>query len=191
LYIAGYFYGLGQSTKYLLKVNNDGIIDTTWNPSPNSYITQMEWVGTDLLVGGSFNAISGITRNGLAKIKADGTIDSQWNPNLTSAGQPNTEYVAINKIQVSGNDLYVCGIFSKVGTVDTKNIAKISLDGTGTLNSSWSTAFVSNEIYNFLLSNNDLYITTKIGWNSGTIALKANATTGAVDNTCDIGIGNV
>lgn len=187
LYMAGYFYGLGQSTKYLLKVNNDGIIDTTWNPTPNSQVTQMELVGTDLLVGGSFNAISGITRNGLAKIKPDGTVDSQWNPNLT--GQ--NEYVAINKIQVSGNDLYVCGIFSKVGTVDTKNIAKISLDGTGTLNSSWSTAFVSSEMNNFVLLNNDLYISAKISWNSGTIALKANATTGAVDNTWDIGIGNV
>jgi hypothetical protein len=93
-------------------------------------------------VGGSFQKINGLTKNGLAHILADGTIDSNWETTLIGpANQPSGSFT-VWALAVAGPWVYVGGEFAKFGpkggvpSADRNHIARVGTS-TGTVDRGW------------------------------------------------------
>ena len=82
-------------------------------------------------IGGSFNAVGGLPRAGLAHVRADRTV-APWNPNVS--GGANT--YRVEAIALSGNTVYIGGDFSTMGGLQRKNLA--ALNGTTAAVTSWN-----------------------------------------------------
>jgi hypothetical protein len=93
-------------------------------------------------VGGSFQKINGMTKNGLAHILADGSIDANWEPSLVGpVNQPSGSFTVWG-LAVAGPWVYVGGEFTKFGpkggvpSADRNHIARVGVT-TGTVDRSW------------------------------------------------------
>ena len=64
-----------------------------------------------ILLGGVFNQILGVPRNGIARINPDGTLDDTFNANIGNQG-----YIIAMAIQADGKIL-VSGYFSASGSI--------------------------------------------------------------------------
>jgi uncharacterized delta-60 repeat protein len=82
--IAGNFTTLdGVGRTAIARLNADGTLDTAFTTSTNAgssvYAIALQADG-DILIGGSFTAVNGISRRGIARLNADGTLDTTFNP---------------------------------------------------------------------------------------------------------------
>ncbi|GAA5117743.1 choice-of-anchor D domain-containing protein [Luteolibacter yonseiensis] len=123
------------SRNNIARVNEDGSLDTTFDPNANSRILCM-LVQPDgkILLGGDFatlqpnGAATATTRNRIARLNADGTLDTGFNPNADY-------YVSSMTMEVNGRIL-ICGGFSwlqpnDAGSATRRNkIARLNPDGT-------------------------------------------------------------
>ena len=122
--------GASVTRNHMARLNPDGTIDTTFDPSPNGFVRTIA-LQTDgrILIGGGFNSL---TPNGgtfvinkyLARLNADGTLDPSVNP------APNDQIWAIavqpdNKIVVGG-PFYSANSFK--GQMRNR-IARLEIDG--------------------------------------------------------------
>ena len=82
--IGGYFSNYnGTSINKIVRLNNDGSIDLTFNPgmgSNNSIKTILVQGDGKILIVGDFTLYNNITRNRIARLNADGTLDLAFNP---------------------------------------------------------------------------------------------------------------
>lgn len=95
-------------------------------------------------VGGSFQKINGVTRNGLARVRADGTVDTNWDPPLAGLNQgPFTVWAMAKR----GPHVYLGGEFTRFARKEfpgggfspayTRNhLAKVS-SSSGTVDGAW------------------------------------------------------
>ena len=75
-----------------------------------------------ILIGGSFTAINGVTRNRIARLNADGTLDTGFN---LSVNQP------VNCLALqAGGKILIGGGFTTVGGVARNYIARLNANGT-------------------------------------------------------------
>jgi uncharacterized delta-60 repeat protein len=123
----------------LLRLNANGTLDTTFDPSPNSSITALA-VQSDgkILVGGLFSAFTpglgsntsatSSGRNFFARLNADGTIDANFAPN------PNSQVSTI-AVQSDGK-VIIGGAFTGMAPPNAteltvrNRIARVNTDGT-------------------------------------------------------------
>jgi hypothetical protein len=121
-----------QPIKYLARINADGSVDTSWNPSCNSTVYDIARTGNTLFVCGSFSSIGGLSRTGLAKISAEGpfSIEAGFNARL-SGGSVN----ALSVDETNGR-IYVAGGFSKAGTTPVFGLIRF-LTTNSSFDSSW------------------------------------------------------
>jgi len=119
---------------YLARVNENGTIDTNYNPSPNSNVNALV-LQTDgkVVAGGLFTSVipnatgTPVTRNHLARFNADGSLDTGYNPN------PNAQ---VDALGAAGSQLVVGGAFSSLqpgaagATVERSGLARLNADGT-------------------------------------------------------------
>lgn len=136
-FIGGRFSKVGNlQMSSLAHINSDGIVSSSFNPQigySGTYVTSVVLDGEYLYIGGTFNTVNGIFRNGLAKInKNTGALDLLWDPNA-SYGSGSTE---IKSILIKDSSLYVAGAFSIIGGKARKNLAKLDKNG-GTADSLW------------------------------------------------------
>ena len=79
-YVGGGFSQVnGFTLKYLVRFNADGTIDSSYagNNAPNGSVSRIEILSNNqLLIGGGFSTLNGVSRKLLAKINADGTLDN-------------------------------------------------------------------------------------------------------------------
>jgi len=136
LFIGGYFTdfipgggGTGIVRRYMARLNEDGSLDTSLNPSVDSGVIVLAGqTNGQILVGGTFASIGGITRRSIARISADGTVDPVFDPStngqvLSIAVQPD------GKVLIGGffNSLSPNGSSTPV----TRNyLARVNADGT-------------------------------------------------------------
>src|SRR5262245_57076286 len=69
-------------------------------------------------IGGQFDHVGTVARNGLAHIKADKTVDTTWADLSISA--------IVRAMSISGSTLYVAGNFSSAGGQARNNIAALN-----------------------------------------------------------------
>lgn len=110
--VGGFFATLGgQPRPFLGRVaaTGSGAVDLAWNPQVDSLVWSLATTANgDVYVGGSFSAIDGQPRVGIARLSAGGVLDPGWNPGanlLVQAIAPATD----------GTRLNIGGYFTTVG----------------------------------------------------------------------------
>ena len=122
--------GASVARNHMARLNPDGTIDTTFNPSPNGFVRTIALQADGrILIGGGFNSL---TPNGgafvvnkyLARLNTDGTLDPSVNPApndqvFTIAVQPDSKIVV-------GGPFYSANSFK--GQMRNR-IARLEIDG--------------------------------------------------------------
>lgn len=90
--VAGSFTNIGGSNRYYIaRLNPDGTLDTSYNPTLNApaYALAYDSTKNQVLVGGAFTTVgpfaSPTPRNHIARLNADGSVDSSFDPDLDGA----------------------------------------------------------------------------------------------------------
>src|SRR6185369_10951214 len=118
----------------MARLNGDGSVDTSFNPGSGAddlVLAQAETFGPEgrqIMIGGSFTTISGITRPGLARLNDDGTVDGSFNPGLSLNGA--VFAIAIyptNSLQQG--KIMIGGDFTQVNGFGRNRIARLNADG--------------------------------------------------------------
>ena len=127
-YIGGNITKVGNSSRDLLAhINSDGSLDANWSftvSGTGKRINKIVVSGNDIYVGGTFtqitDAVNTYGRTNLARLKADGTVDASWSPNASGVAS------TVNALALSGNTLYVGGIFDTISTVSRNHLAALN-----------------------------------------------------------------
>src|SRR5687767_11903827 len=76
----------------LLVIAQPGTLDASFDPGtglllgtnvPTAYA--LDFQGTDIVVGGSFDAYNGVARKGIVRVNSDGSIDTAFDPQAGAA----------------------------------------------------------------------------------------------------------
>jgi uncharacterized delta-60 repeat protein len=139
--IVGGFFTMfkGKSTNGIVRLNDDGSLDTTFNTG-TGFTGYQPWVLTTsiqndgkIIVGGSFSNFNGKTRNTIVRLNADGSEDVSFNPG--SGFQIKQSYQAFTNgsvqtisIQTDGK-IIVGGNFNHFNGVQRFFYARLKSDG--------------------------------------------------------------
>ena len=124
----------GIESNALVRLNSNGSLDTTFNANilGGTVLTiafqRDTRTGDKILIGGSFNAVGGFTRNGFARLNSDGSLDSGFNPVF---GNPQFGTVTIRSILAQDDGkVVVGGSFNGVNGFSRANLIRFNADGT-------------------------------------------------------------
>jgi uncharacterized delta-60 repeat protein len=114
---------------FLVRLNNDGTLDPTFNPGTglsNGFAVSTIVVQSDgkILIGGTFTSYNGTARNRIARISNDGSLDATFNP-----GTGANSTVSAITIQSDGK-IIIGGSFLNYNGSAINRIARINNDGT-------------------------------------------------------------
>ncbi len=148
-YVGGFFTTVNDQTKnYLVRINSDGSINSTWNPVVNNYVNCMVFDGTNVFIGGAFTTVSGFSRNMIAKINGTtGAVITDWSHSVTGT--------TIKTMWKDGSVLYFGGAFTQVDGSARGNIAKVYTDN-NTLDG-WNLSF-NDQVNSIAGSGTDIYV---------------------------------
>lgn len=128
-YVVGSFTGFNGATgvtiKNLVKLNDSGIVDTTFNTgsgfnfSANSINMQNDG---KLLIGGSFSSFNGTAVQNLIRLTPDGNLDPTFNNTNSTTG-------GVYEIKIVGNNIFIGGNFTTYSGYSAGRFAKLSADG--------------------------------------------------------------
>lgn len=104
----------------LFRMRADGSVDAGWQVEPNSIVWDIAVNGDEVYLAGSFSAINGQPRRGLARVSLSSGTLSDWNPNNGS----NSNYT-FNSILVQGEAVFIGGNFTQVGTTARTHLARL------------------------------------------------------------------
>lgn len=117
----------GISKNYLVRINENGAIDSTFNIGTGSNdIVEHVLVQPDgkIVIIGVFTSYNGTARNGIARLNSDGTIDMSFNPGSGVTGIMVDDFL----IQPDGK-LIIAGGFGDYNGIAISKIARINVDG--------------------------------------------------------------
>lgn len=124
-----YAYGIKESEQ-ILRINNDGSIDSTFTPAvvttPDNFSFVMNiFVQPDgkVLAAGYFSTVSGVPREDIVRLLSDGTVDATFTPPSTATG----EIYAMTLQQ--DQKILVGGTFADVNGSPALSIARLNADG--------------------------------------------------------------
>lgn len=158
VYIGGGFYQVGKHLRNRIAAVDikSGEVDSLWHPKITqlkSQIFDMAFVNDKVYLGGEFDSIGGLRRNGLAAVDiTSGNVDLNWNPNPNiNVGAPK-----IKAIKFYNNQLFVGGEFSSIGGSLRNNIASLNLINGGS--NIWQTNRNASQIVSTInISGNVVY----------------------------------
>lgn len=114
----------GVAARNLAALNNDGSVNTSFQPRPDGAVNALLMQPDGKLVaGGAFTNIAGVARNRIARFNADGTLDATFNPDASGA-------VTSLALHNDGRIL-VGGSFATLGGLPRAGLARINADGSG------------------------------------------------------------
>lgn len=118
----------GQARNRIARLNADGTLDTGFDPnvqiSSGSSVVQVIALqgGGGIIVGGTFDAVGGVTRHNLARLNTDGSLDAGFDPNVSSS-------VIALALQRTGK-IMVGSTSASIGGQPHGGIARLNGDGT-------------------------------------------------------------
>lgn len=189
----------GSAVTRLTRLNDNGSIDTTFNPGTvNSFVYAVK-IQPDqkILINGAFTSVSGSTRTNLARVLSNGQVDTSYvvgtGINASSAGFTN-----VFSLDNSGN-VYLGGPFTIYSGSTVNRFVKTTpsgaIDGTfisGSIafNGQSSAGFNSN-VRAVLVSGSNIYMGGDYTTYQAPLInyLVKLDNTGAVDTTFNVGIG--
>jgi hypothetical protein len=175
----------GVARSNIARLQPDGTLDTTWDPSANDAVEALaiDPAGTAVYASGRFLTIGTQPGRYLAKLQLSGggAADATWNPS------PNNEVDAL-AVDPANGAVYAGGFYSTIGGQARNRIAKLSGTGAGAADATWNP---SADVYVRSLaldaSGDALYVGggfTTIGGRSRNYIAKISASgTGAADAT--------
>jgi uncharacterized repeat protein (TIGR01451 family)/uncharacterized delta-60 repeat protein len=121
----------GVSAPGLARLNNTGALDPAFNPnlSVNGTVYAIAVYPTNtiqggkIVIGGSFTAVNGVPRAGVARLNSDGTLDTGFSP-----GAGATNAVRALAIQLDGRVL-AGGSFTNFNGYALNHIARLNING--------------------------------------------------------------
>jgi uncharacterized delta-60 repeat protein len=120
----------GTSRVGLARLNDDGTLDTTFNPgtgtSDGIQALRLQSDGR-VLVGGTFTQINGTARSRIARLNSDGTLDTTFAPVV--GNRDSGIGVSAIQIQADGRVLFG-GFFTQVDGTARTGLARQNADGT-------------------------------------------------------------
>lgn len=134
-------YG-GSAANYIAKINTDGTLDTTFNPSTggngfdaavvalNSTVTAGV---TSIYASGAFLSYRGAPAIGVAKLSTIGSLDLVFDPSTGPNGLSGT----ITSMALYGDSLFVAGLLVSYRGYSVSNLVKLDLS-TGQLNQAFN-----------------------------------------------------
>jgi uncharacterized delta-60 repeat protein len=131
--LAGAFESVNGTTRhYIARLLANGSLDTSFNPGIGQYgyVRSMALQADGkVVIGGSFTAANGASRNGLARLNANGSADTSYDPGAALKLSPFSDFFGVLSLAVQGDGrLLVSGTFGVAGT-NTTNIARFNTDG--------------------------------------------------------------
>jgi hypothetical protein len=122
LVAAGQLYVGNGSSPYLRKIAiATGVADATWNPNPDYSVTTLAIDGSGaIFVGGSFDHVGGLLREGIAKVSPSGTVDANWDAQLLD-GTPRA-------LIANGGAIYAGGDFKTIAGGSRLGLARLTGD---------------------------------------------------------------
>jgi len=142
--ITGLTAGALVDENYVARINTDGTVDTTFNPNPNSGITDMVLQPNgQILIAGAFSALqpnkTGFPANRyhIARVNADGSLDPTFDPGVNGTVDT-VDVLADGSLFVGGNftavqvggAALIGGSFANVQGNAAPNLARLNSDGT-------------------------------------------------------------
>jgi hypothetical protein len=159
VYVGGEFTQAGGSSGFNNVARYDG---STWDNlgggvsfgGSSGQVNALAVSGNDVYVGGQFTQAGSVSANNVARFNV-GT--NSWR--ALGTGTQSGVGGAVYALAVSGNDVYVGGIFNQAGSVSANNVARFNVGtnswralGTGTQNG------VDREVRALAVSGNDVYV---------------------------------
>ena len=127
--VAGNFTTYDGAPRYqLARLNADGSLDASFNPTPGVNGTVNDIVvepGDKIILVGSFNTYAGVSRLGIARLNADGSLDTTFNPG-TGTGPENSPTAV--SLQADGK-IIISGMFVSYNGTPRSGIARLNSDG--------------------------------------------------------------
>ena len=155
--IAGAFTLVGNViTRRIARLNANGSVDTTFNPSPafdqtngaDDIIADVKLQADGkFIIGGIFHTYRTAPRNGVARLLADGTLDTSFNPGTGPDASVSAVAVAPDgKILIGGS-------FTTVSGQARRGIARLNANGTVDLSFA-GPGIASGAIYDLVVDTN-------------------------------------
>ncbi len=125
--VGGHFKSYnGTIRNYIVRINDDGSLDTSFNPGTGAdYTVRSIVVQPDgkILIGGGFSKYNGTTRKGIARLNTNGSLDTSFNPGTGANG-----FITSISLQEDGKIL-IGGSFALYNGVARNNIARLNANG--------------------------------------------------------------
>jgi hypothetical protein len=141
---------------YLARLSTTGTSagEAPWGPQPDYNINALAVHGDNLYVAGNFTWLGQFNRSRLAKISTlgEGEVDPAWDP---QAAGGNLGYIPA--LAVTDRFLYVGGSFDQIGGMSRKNVARVSLDGTGEVDPLWNPDTDHEMVYALAIADEAVY----------------------------------
>lgn len=134
LVVGGNFFVYnGSDCMRLVRLNNDGSIDSAFsskpNFGPNQTINAMVIQSNGkILLGGAFSYYNTFSRNKIVSLNTDGSIDTGFHPFLENGISTDGQIRAV-AVQPDGK-IIIGGLFNTYRGLPSKNIARLNADGT-------------------------------------------------------------
>jgi uncharacterized delta-60 repeat protein len=116
----------GAPVTNLARLNADGSLDTSFatGTGPNLTVRAITLVaGGKIIIGGDFASVNGSPRTRVARLNPNGSVDTNFDP----ATGPNGAVLSIGL--TNEGQMVIGGTFTKIGSVTSNNIARLSSDG--------------------------------------------------------------
>ena len=191
IYIGGHFTDYnGNNYNYIIKLNPDGTIDTTFNIGLgfNGGVTSLDVQadGRILVVGGGFSFYNGTPISGyIVRLNPDGTIDTSFNTGIGLNDVP-------RKIkQLPNGKILVAGDFTSYNSTPCNYLVMLNNDGTVDTSFNTGTGFSAPTTYFDINSDGKILVAGKFTSYNLTIAQRIILLNqdGTVDTTFNSGSG--
>lgn len=151
VYVGGDFTDAsGTAANNIAKWN--GSVWSSLGSGTGGYVPAIAVSGNDVYVGGSFASAGGISVNNIAKWNG-----SSWSA-LANGVSDTYGDVFVSAITVSGNDVYVGGLFTKASDVSVNSIAKWNGSRWDSLGSGVRDMYGNGVINAIAVSGNEIYV---------------------------------
>jgi uncharacterized delta-60 repeat protein len=121
----------GLVRRGIARLNANGSGDSSFDPGTGAYgnvkALALQSDGK-VLIGGSFSAVNGTNRTGIARLNANGSLDASFNPQLSVVAYSETSPITSLALQSDGKVL-IGGSFSAVNGTNRNGIARLNADG--------------------------------------------------------------
>ncbi len=111
------------------RVNTDGSLDQSFNPGAGAdqFVSALAIdANGNVVLGGAFNSINGVTRSRIARVTSNGSLDTTFG--LNQQGADGTVWAV--GIDTNSGDILMAGQFTNVNTLPRHYIARLLPDGT-------------------------------------------------------------